>query len=164
MNKPNLKKASDDVIKVDLSAKPEEDDKPEEKVEDANKEQETTDMATDQQAGAVQEVVEEVPQGKETVQDDESILEEITTEEVSEEPTEDLKELVEEVEEAQAEAEATGKPLPENIQKLVDFMEETGGTIEDYVELNRDIDSLDNMTVLQEYGIALYNMAVDCKK
>jgi hypothetical protein len=28
MNKPNLKKASDDVIKVDLSAKPDEDDKP----------------------------------------------------------------------------------------------------------------------------------------
>jgi len=151
MNKPNLKKKSDDVIKVDLSAKPEEDDKPKEKVEDANKEQETTDMATDQQAGAVQEVVEEVSQGEETVQDDESILEEITTEEVSEEPTEDLKELVEEVEEAQAEAEATGKPLPENIQKLVDFMEETGGNIEDYVNLNKDYSSLDNLTALQEF-------------
>ncbi len=31
-----------------------------------------------------------------------------------------------------------GKPLPENIQSLVDFMNETGGTIEDYVRLNHD--------------------------
>ena len=31
-----------------------------------------------------------------------------------------------------------GKPLPENIEKLVSFMEETGGTVEDYVRLNAD--------------------------
>ena len=32
----------------------------------------------------------------------------------------------------------TGKPLPENIEKLVSFMEETGGNVEDYVRLNAD--------------------------
>ena len=53
--------------------------------------------------------------------------------------------------EAQAEAEATGKPLPENIQKLVDFMEETGGSIEDYARLNQDYSQMDNLTALQEY-------------
>ena len=31
-----------------------------------------------------------------------------------------------------------GKKLPENIEKLVDFMKETGGTIEDYTRLNAD--------------------------
>jgi hypothetical protein len=49
------------------------------------------------------------------------------------------------------ESEATGKPLPENIQKLVDFMEETGGSLEDYVKLNRDTSGLNDQQVLKEY-------------
>jgi len=73
-------------------------------------------------------------------------LEEITEEdEVVEDVVEDV------VEEAIAEAQETGQPLPENIQKLVDFMEETGGTLEDYVNLNQDYSELDNVTALTEY-------------
>ena len=45
----------------------------------------------------------------------------------------------------------TGKALPENLQKVVDFMEETGGTLEDYVRLNQDYSNYDDMTVLREY-------------
>ena len=41
--------------------------------------------------------------------------------------------------------------LPENIQKLVDFMNETGGTLEDYVMLNKDISSLNEEQLLAEY-------------
>ena len=76
-----------------------------------------------------------------------SVLEEITEEEVQEQ----TEELTEEVEEAAAQAEQTGKPLPENLQKVVDFMEETGGTLEDYVRLNQDFSSYDDMTILREY-------------
>jgi len=75
------------------------------------------------------------------------VLEEVTEEE-QEEPVETT---VEEVEEAVAEAEATGKPLPENIQKLVDFMEETGGDINDYVKINQDYSKLDDDSLLREY-------------
>ena len=46
---------------------------------------------------------------------------------------------------------STGKPLPENIEKLVSFMEETGGTIEDYARLNMDYSSINNETLLREY-------------
>ena len=70
-------------------------------------------------------------------------LEEITSEEVEE--------VEEQIEEAVAEAEATGKPLPENIQKLVDFMEETGGDINDYTRLNQDYSQMDNTQALEEY-------------
>jgi len=49
------------------------------------------------------------------------------------------------------ESEETGKAIPENLQKVVDFMEETGGTLEDYVRLNQDFSSYDDMTVLREY-------------
>ncbi len=75
------------------------------------------------------------------------VLEEITEEEVKEE----VAEVEEKVEEAIAEAEATGKPLPENIQKLVDFMEETGGDLNDYVKLNQDYSKLDDQDLLYEY-------------
>ena len=68
-----------------------------------------------------------------------AVLEEVTEKEA------------EEVEEVIAEAEATGKPLPGNIQKLVDFMEETGGDINDYVKLNKDYNSLDDNALLKEF-------------
>ena len=41
--------------------------------------------------------------------------------------------------------------LPENIQKLVDFMNETGGTLEDYVRLNADYSNVDETALLREY-------------
>jgi len=41
--------------------------------------------------------------------------------------------------------------LPENVEKLVTFMNETGGTLEDYVELNKDYSTLSNDQVLHEY-------------
>jgi len=154
IKKPRAKKFANkgDTIKVDLSEQvtPKvEEETTKVDLTNANQEQEATDVVADQQAESVQEVVEKVPQGEEAVQDEQPAVEEVVLEEVTEEPTEALKELVEEVE--KSEVESTQNILPENIQKLVDFMEETGGTIEDYVELNRDIDSLDNMTVLQEY-------------
>ena len=78
------------------------------------------------------------------------------------EPVEDVKEFtpIKEVEVAKVEAEVKealrdekvlGKQLPENIEKLVSFMEETGGTIEDYTRLNADYSSVDEKTLLKEY-------------
>jgi len=129
----------DSVIKVDLSKPP--------VTEETNETQEAeTDPAGvvggDENAGATEEQEEVQPQGE--VQEEElPVLEEVTEEEVEH--------VEEKVEEAIAEAEATGKPLPENIQKLVDFMEDTGGDINDYVNLNRDISKLDDSDILDEY-------------
>ena len=41
--------------------------------------------------------------------------------------------------------------LPENVEKLVDFMKETGGDVEDYVRLNADYSKTDEDTLLNEY-------------
>ena len=41
--------------------------------------------------------------------------------------------------------------MPENIGKLVSFMKETGGTIEDYARLNRDYSQLDEDSILREF-------------
>ena len=86
-------------------------------------------------------------QPEEQAQEDTPVLEEVIEEEVKEE----TEELTEQVEEAVAEAQETGKAIPENLQKVVDFMDETGGTLEDYVRLNQDFSSYDDMTVLREY-------------
>jgi hypothetical protein len=41
--------------------------------------------------------------------------------------------------------------LPENIEKLIQFMEETGGTIEDYTRLNADYSNINDDALLHEY-------------
>ena len=126
----------DSVMKVDLS-KPPTPKKDEVKESDADN---SGVVASAENADAPQEQEEVQPeaQAQET-----PVLEEITEEEV---------EVAEEqVEEAIAEAEATGKPLPENIQKLMDFMEETGGDLSDYVKLNQDYSEMDNQDLLHEF-------------
>ena len=90
-----------------------------------------------------EEKEEEVKQEKET-----PVLEEITEEETEKEV---IEEIATEAKEAIVENMETGKPLPENIQKLVDFMEETGGDIHDYVKLNQDYSKLDDRGLLYEY-------------
>jgi len=82
----------------------------------------------------------------------EGVVEEIrTTEEKVEESPIQLVEEEETVVEKVKQPEAVEKKLPENIEKLVAFMEETGGTIEDYARLNADYSNVDDKTLLKEY-------------
>ena len=64
---------------------------------------------------------------------------------------EEVQDFKEEISDAIDEAEASGNPLPENVQKLIDFMDDTGGSLEDYVRLNRNIEDIDDQEALQEY-------------
>lgn len=85
----------------------------------------------------------------------EAVVEEVrTTEEAVEAPIEIIEEVAEvkqELKEAIRDEKVLGKQLPENIEKLVSFMEETGGSVEDYVRLNADYSSVDDNTLLKEY-------------
>ena len=121
----------DSVVKIDLSKPPVQES---EEVEQQPTEEEKVD------------VVEE-PEVKEEVAE-EQVEEQPVLQEVTEE---DEQRVEEEIEEAVAEAEATGKPIPENIQKLMSFMEETGGDLQDYVNLNKDVSEMDDSDVLDEY-------------
>ena len=100
-----------------------------------------------------QEVVEPVVEAVEEVKEPTAAVEEPVEADVIEEVTneEKVETVTETVEEAIAESIETGTPLPENIEKLVSFMEETGGDITDYVTLNQDYSKLDNHTLLKEY-------------
>ena len=93
-----------------------------------------------------EEQIEEVAEQGET-QEEEVVLEEVTQEENITEPQEIEEPVV-------AEQPVVEKPevvVPENLQSLVDFMEETGGSLEDYVRLNADYSNVDNNTLLLEY-------------
>jgi len=90
----------------------------------------------------VEEVVEET---KPEEASETPVLQEITEEQAA------VEEIAEQAEEAIVKAEVTGEPLPENIQKLVSFMDETGGDLNDYVKLNQDYSEMDNQDLLQEY-------------
>ena len=129
----------DSVAKVDLNAPVETKTNEEDQTENDGADEARV-VGSDESADALpgQEEVQEKSKTQEA-----PVLEEVVDEEVEE--------VVEQVEEAIAQAEATGKPLPENIQKLVDFMEETGGDINDYVKLNKDYSQMDGDEALKEY-------------
>jgi len=137
VTKVDLKKTEDDnITKVDLSnpPKPKEDEK-------------TTEDVTDD--SGVVELVEDTV----TTQEQEEVQSEVETQEapVVEEITGEVEEVADAVEEAITESIETGKELPESIQKLMNFMEDTGGDLQDYVKLNQDYSKLDNESILKEY-------------
>ena len=123
-------KDNPDIIKVDLSKPP-----PTNETEKSN----TDDAGV---AGVNEDA--EPAQSEDQVQAEGEAQEEVRV-------LEEVNEFKEEVSEALDQAEATGQPLPEGVQKLVDFMADTGGSLEDYVRLNRDVKDIDDQDALREY-------------
>tara|TARA_B100001175_G_C19502650_1_gene639034 strand:+ start:615 stop:1817 length:1203 start_codon:yes stop_codon:yes gene_type:complete len=114
------------VVKVDLTDK---------KEQDALQERKTEDVPVEKSPGDSPEMDEQI-RVINTDEQPESIIERV--EEVNKEET-PVKQLKEEIK------------VPENLNKLVDFMNETGGTLEDYVRLNRDYTNIDENVLLREY-------------
>jgi hypothetical protein len=110
--------------------------------EDAVQTQETNDsnaiIEEPQDSGDSEEVVEEVRASNEEIDSPLSVIEDTEEEE---------NKITKEVEQAVQEQ----RVLPENIEKLVSFMEETGGTVQDYVRLNADYTNIDNQALIREY-------------
>ena len=139
----------DGVYKVNL-------DKPPTPKEDAIQEQETESVSVGDGAEDSPKVDEQVREQdtkeeneKEKVIDD-SPLQLVNDESQEEEKQEVQKEIQQETKQ-EVKQEEIKVVLPENVEKLVQFMEETGGTVEDYVNLNRDISKMDSTTLLREY-------------
>ena len=142
----------DDIIKVDLS-------KPKTEEKDAIQVGETKKVDVEEQTGSSPGVDEQVSEPKEVSETKEEtpIIQEIVEEEkpIEKKVEEEIVELGEKIEEkviapTPEEVREVAK-LPENIEKVVDFMKETGGTLEDYVRLNADYSNIDNDTLLREY-------------
>ena len=121
--------------------------------EDGTYKVDLTKLGNEQEQKVVEEKVEDKPveevveQTKQPEQEETPVLQEITEEEEQLETTE---EVVEEVEE-KIEDKTPEVELPENVQELVKFMNETGGTLEDYVRLNADYSNVVSEALLREY-------------
>jgi hypothetical protein len=142
-----------DVTKIDLS-------KPQKEETNAIQEQETGTVVDDKQAGDIPKVEEQVREPGEIpkveikseelesplqiIEDEDDNAEEITMVGGTESPnaSQEQKEVL---------PQAQTQELPENVDKLVSFMKETGGTIDDYARLNADYSNIDGETLLREY-------------
>ena len=140
-----------EITKVDLTKKP---------TEDAISIGETEAVVDDKQAGDIPKVEEQVQQSGEItkveikneevasplelVEDEDDNSEEITMVGGTESPN-----TSQEQEKVLPQTEASN--VPENLEKLVSFMEETGGTIDDYARLNADYSNVDGGALLKEY-------------
>jgi len=138
-------KEVDGVVKIDL-------DKFKEQEDNAIQERETKEIPVGERTGDSEKVDSEVrvESSKEDTTQEKEVeqsngpLELITEEEETKDtPVKKTEEKVIEKEEPNV--------LPENIDKLIKFMDETNGTLEDYVELNKDISKYDNTSLLREY-------------
>ena len=141
-----------EITKVDLTKKP---------TEDAIQIGETEAVVDDKQTGDIQKVEEQVREQSgeitkvnlqeekvesplELVEDESDNAEEITMVGGTESPN-----ASQEQEKVLPQTEASN--VPENLEKLVSFMEETGGTIDDYARLNADYSDVDGEALLKEY-------------
>ena len=113
-----------------------------EQQEDAIQIGETEKVSLEKPSGDSAEMGEPIQESNETTEGF-SPIQEVTEAEV--------KQVEAEVKEAIRDEKVLGKPLPENIEKLVAFMEDTGGTIEDYTRLNADYSNVNDKTLIKEY-------------
>ena len=161
VKRPKKLVQKDEPIKIDLSKK-------EEAIEqqDAIQVGETKELPDDKSSGDIPKVEikggesdqESTPvvEAQEEQKEESPIIEEIIEEPEKEEEVVEIGEKMEPQDQPEAvvsqEVPKEDIPtLPENIVKVVDFMNETGGTLEDYVRLNHDYSNVDNDTLLREY-------------
>ena len=145
--RPKKLNKKNETVKLDLTKK--------EEVKDAVSESSTVHVDENKQTENVQAVESGTSQ---------SGLQEITEKKNQEENREKIEEIksettspvLEEITTINETSTPTSEPsvdlnLPENVEKLVDFMKDTGGTVEDYVRLNADYSSVADEVLLKEY-------------
>lgn len=142
LTKPVTDEVKSDVIKVDLTEKPKTDAVQERKPEELPVGERTRDSKGVDGEVRVSDTKEE-PVAEVEVQ--------TPIEEIIEEVAETTPEKIEDIQEVTNEPVVETQQLPQNVDKLVKFMEETGGTVEDYVNLNKDYTKFDDNTLLHEY-------------
>lgn len=143
----NVTVDEDGTIKLDLRQQPQTQE------EDAVQEQETASMDVEVPTADSEKV-----DGEVRADNDESpVLELVQDEEVENTEEKSLSDKIKDIpNKLKEESESVNNnqetnELPENINKLVDFMKETGGTLEDYIKLNKDYDGMADMDLLREH-------------
>ncbi len=133
-------KKNQNTVKVNLDKKPEPEINKVELKKDAIQEQKTNDSNA-------------IIEGQENEASGERVVEEVraTEEKTIESPIKEIEKVEKPATKEPVEEAKTEVVMPDNINKLISFMKETGGTIDDYTRLNRDYSELDEKSLLREY-------------
>ena len=158
LSSPKTPEEDDGVIKIDLRQQPqtEEQDAVQEQSADEVPVRDESETSGGVQEQNIEQTNEESAGESDTDNNEMPIVELIQDEEqIEKEPTladkiKDIPNKLKEQEESVNNNQET-RELPENVDKLVKFMEETGGSVEDYVNLNKDYDSMEEMDILREH-------------
>ena len=164
VKRPKKLVKTDEPIKVDLSKPVEKTEEKIAKQQDAIQVGETKELPDDKSSGDIPKVEikggesdkEPAPVVESKEEEETPVIEEIVEEPIKEEEVVEIGDKMEPQDKPEAvisqDVPKENIPtLPENIIKVVDFMNETGGTLEDYVRLNHDYSNIDNDTLLREY-------------
>ena len=128
----------DGTIKVDLS-----------KLKQFQEQEEPVQESSDEEQTGIEKAVKKEEENKEEEKKTEDlVLEEVTKEEIAEAEKAEVETVVEEKPVEQKQPEVV---VPENLQDLVKFMEDTGGSLEDYARLSTDYSTIDDNALLREY-------------
>eukprot|EP01047_Picozoa_sp_COSAG01_P031509 COSAG01_NODE_2239_length_8087_cov_20.702303_2_plen_381_part_00 len=130
--KPSLKNTTETTTKINLNKK-------EDAVQEQSAQKVDVQVPAKDSPEVESKVLDKEPSGESVEEKIASPITEIALDNVV---SKDIKEVVKE--------EVVPK-MPENIEKLINFMEDTGGSIEDYTRLNRDYSVLDEKSLLKEY-------------
>ena len=134
--KPSFRKTTESTTKLNLNKK-------EDAVQEPSTEKVDVQVPAEDSPKVESKVLNEEPAGESIKQVVSPITEVVEDKEI--------KKVEKEYKEAVRDEKVLGKQLPENVEKLVSFMEETGGTVEDYVSLNKDYSKYDDKSLLSEY-------------
>ena len=135
---PNVEIQGDsDVVKVNLDAPPPVKEEP-------KQEEDEQQVSNEQQIEQVEQPVQESGDAEEVS----APLELVSQEEPKEENLETVKV---EAEPEVPQVAPVAQELPEGIDSLVDFMKETGGSLEDYLNLNKNVEDMDPGDTMYEY-------------
>ena len=155
---PKKLTGNEDVIKVDLSKPPVEPKK--EEIKDAVQKPSTEKVDVHESSGDGKKVGERNAEEQTSAEKaEEQIVEESPIQIIEDEKDNSEKGGVAGSDEAAATTpeqkeilqETKAQELPEGVDKLIKFMEETGGDVQDYARLNADYSNVDNNTLLREY-------------
>jgi hypothetical protein len=138
----------DGVYKVDITKPPTSEKEPEpepvkeEPADEGIKEEPVLEESTEEPVAETEEKQEPI---LEEIGDEENTVDDTGVEGSSEiaDNTPEQEEVLQE--------EKTQIEYPENIQELVKFMNDTGGSLEDYVKLNKDYTGYEDMSLLREF-------------
>jgi len=134
--------SSDDVIKVNLDEPVKQEADAVQQVQGEAEESVLRDERVEDTGEAQEEIQSEAQEKEEAleliIEDEEAKQVEDVVEQVIEEPAA----VQEEIQQVQ---------LPEGVQALLNFMEDTGGSLEDYVNLNKSYDDMSDVDVIAEY-------------